>query len=807
MNGANNENSPPGWPGIEARWTSSAKNGVGTSINPQSCVWFTHSHGILNEIYYPDVDQACTRDLGLLITDGKDFLSEEKRHTQTHGENHAPGVPAFHIVNTCRDGRYRIEKDLISDPQRNVVLQRTRFIPLKGTLSNYHCYVLLAPHLGNRGGGNTAWVGNDNMRPGIFADRDGYALALFCSAPWLKRSVGFVGVSDGWQDVNEHKLMQWEYSRAEKGNVAMIGEIDLLKSGGTFTLAIGFGENAEVAGKQADASLQENFDSILSQYVEEWQKWQKSIAAASGNSMERNEVFAQSLSVLRTSESKLHPGGIIASLSVPWGFAKGDNDLGGYHLVWTRDLVEAAGALLAGGAEADVLRVIKYLVSTQLPDGHWSQNMWIDGREYWPGIQMDETAFPILLIDLAYRKSLLKRKDIRKLWPAIRKAVRYLVLNGPVTQEDRWEEDPGYSPFTLAVEIAGLIAASDHAEMNDEHELARYLRETADFWNSNIERWTYAANTDLAKQIGVEGYYVRIAPPESSDASSPTQGFVCIKNRPPGQSLEQATHIISPDMLALVRFGLRSAEDQRIKNSIQVIDSLLRVETKNGPIWHRYNDDGYGEHENGSPFDGTGIGQVWPLLVGERAHYELAAGNSAGAEKLFRGMQFFTNDGGMIPEQIWDSADMPERELFFGKPSGSAMPLVWAHAEYIKLARSIHDNCVFDTPPHVVDRYIAHRNESRYAVWRFNHKCLTILQNKILRVEVLAPAAVRWSTDDWQTSTDTPTRANDLGIHIADLSTNSLSNGAAIVFTFLWKDTNTWEGQDYTIQVEGVQAQ
>ncbi|MFP3581742.1 hypothetical protein SB659_19475, partial [Arthrobacter sp. SIMBA_036] len=90
-------------------------------------------------------------------------------------------------------------------------------------------------------------------------------------------------------------------------------------------------------------------------------------------------------------------GAIIASLSIPWGSSKGDDDLGGYHLVWTRDLVETAGGLLAAGAHADALEVLDYLVATQEADGHWVQNSWLDGRPYWKGIQMDETAFPILL--------------------------------------------------------------------------------------------------------------------------------------------------------------------------------------------------------------------------------------------------------------------------------------------------------------------------------------------------------------------------------------------------------------------------
>ena len=212
------------------------------------------------------------------------------------------------------------------------------------------------------------------------------------------------------------------------------------------------------------------------------------------------------------------PGGLIASLSIPWGFSKGDNDLGGYHLVWSRDMVETAGGLLAAGAHEDVRRVLSYLQATQQPDGHWSQNMWLDGSPYWNGIQMDETALPILLVDLAHREKALAEADVARFWPMVRKAAGYLVRNGPVSPQDRWEEDPGYSPFTVAAEIAALLAAADLADLNHEASIATYLREIADVWNTSIERWMYVSGTDWCRKFNVEGYYVRIAPKKTGKA-------------------------------------------------------------------------------------------------------------------------------------------------------------------------------------------------------------------------------------------------------------------------------------------------
>ena len=269
----------PDGPGIPARWTSSAKTGVGTSLSNKSHVWFTLSHGIFDEIYYPHIDQACIRDMGLIITDGADFFSEEKRDANTTIHWMAEGVPAFQLINTCRQNRYRIEKEVVTDPQRDTVLQRIRFTPHQGEISDYHLHILLAPHLGNQGAGNTGWVGEYQGIQLLFAQRNDCALALACSAAWKKRSVGYVGSSDGWQDLKVHKKMTWEYLRAENGNVALIGEIDLAQSNGDFVLALGFGKNPDEAARNAISSLQSGFDKAKHDYIDGWQKWIKELKA------------------------------------------------------------------------------------------------------------------------------------------------------------------------------------------------------------------------------------------------------------------------------------------------------------------------------------------------------------------------------------------------------------------------------------------------------------------------------------------------------------------------------------------------
>jgi len=423
-----NERYAPGWPGISPRWTSSAKTGIGTALNLHSRVWFTLSHGILNEVYYPRVDQACTRDQGLIVTDGSSYFSEEKRHCKF--ENHAiqPGVPVYKLTNTELQGRYRIEKEVFSDPYRNVVLQRIRFIPLQGTLADYRLYALLAPHLANCGRENTGWVGAYKGTPTLFAHRNGVALAFACSVPWRKMAVGFAGFSDGWQDLSQHYQLTWDYTRAENGNVALTGEIDLAACKGEFTLALGFGGIWSEAGQEARSTLLESYDELRQHYVWHWKSWHDNLLQLE-EPQRKVDLYRPSVAVLRSHESKDFLGGVIASLSIPWGFNKGDEDLGGYHLVWPRDLVETAFGFLAAGAEPDALRVLRYLEVTQEPAGNWAQNMWLDGRPYWDGMQMDEAAFPILLVDMLRRLSPYVLGDLQRWWAMVSRAAGYISAN------------------------------------------------------------------------------------------------------------------------------------------------------------------------------------------------------------------------------------------------------------------------------------------------------------------------------------------------------------------------------------------
>ena len=767
---------------------------------------FTASHGILNEVYYPEVDSACTRDAGFLVSSADGFFSEEKRHTVHSVEWLSPGVPAYRFVNRCIHNRYVIEKRVCCSPHYDAVLQHVRFTPLVGALADYQLTLLVSPHLGNHGAGNTGWTDNYKGHDVLCASRESLALAVASTAPWSARSVAFAGEHDAWHEVQQHGRLVSGWQRAENGNVSLAGEIDLLACAGEFTIALGFGADASTASLHAWAALFTPYRDAERVYAESWQAFQSTLHALDESaSTSEPHLYRVSAAVIKSHASMNTDGGMIASLSVPWGSSKGDGDLGGYHLVWSRDMVSSAGGLLAAGAHTEVLAALRFLAATQEADGHWSQNMWLNGTAYWTGVQLDETAFPILLVDLARRADLFDANDLARLWPMVRRAAAFIVTNGPATQQDRWEEDAGFSPFTLAVSIASLICAAEIADLHGDAPAAAYLRDAADCWNANIERWTFAEQTPLAAAQGVRGYYVRIGSSDAADAASPSTGRVDIRNRA-DNTARVASDIVATDALALVRFGLRSAHDPRIRDTVTVIDAMLKTETATGPTWHRYTDDGYGEHDDGSPFDGTGVGRGWPLLAGERAHFEIAAGNHREAERLAAVIRAQANAGGMIPEQVWDTDNLPDHELRSGQATGSAMPLVWAHAEYIKLMRSLRDGHVFDCPPQTLARYGDNSPAAPYAMWRLSVQCRDVVRGQRLRIELTAAAIVRWSIDEWATSHDTETTDSTLGVHYVDLGTSTSASGSHVEFTVRWRDGDRWEGRNFAVAVKSVEA-
>jgi glucoamylase len=788
----------PGKPGQDPRWTTGAKTAVGTAVSTQSRVWFTISQGVLNEIYSPTIDQANLRIARFIVVGDPKFFSDEQ-FDAVHSTSHLhPAVPAFRIFTRCNRGSYELEKEIIADPHRDAVLMRVEFKPKK---RNLRLYLVADPHLGDAGSHNDGWVGSYKEVPMLFACRGNSALAIASSIGYEEMSCGFIGESDGCTDLRAHNRMTWHYTEAADGNIGLCGGFGQAAKRQSFVLAFALGNHPAAAAQQARAGLLQNFDSLRSEYIDAWKQNQRLYIDLKGPSRNGSDLYRVSTAVLQTHESKRFPGATVASLSIPWGFDRGDNDIGGYHVIWPRDMVQAALGKLACGDAVSARRAWFFLECTQEGPGNWSQNMWLDGTANANGIQMDATAHPILLADMLRRAGELD--DRPSVWNAIEKAAGYLVRNGPVTQQERWEESAGYSPNTMAIEIAALLAAADFAAGKRKARMAAFLRETADAWNEAVDELLYASGTELARNKAVSGYYIRLSPPDTIWTGLTTGTKIRIANLPEHRAEKRAVDIVSPDALGLVRYGLRSATDPRIVATVKVIDASLRTEISNGPVWHRYTDDCYGEYPDGAPFKKGGQGRGWPLLAGERAHYEIARGNFAEARRLANVIAAQTSECGLIPEQVWDAPDIPLRGLFNGKPTGSGMPLVWAHAEFIKVLRSLSEKKVWDLPPQPVQRYQRRKIASSFQIWTITQQRGYLKAGKNLRLDLPAPAIVYWTADTGRSVSLKQRKTTDsgLGVHYVLLNTSQLEPGRKIRFTFLWTRDRRREGQDYQITV------
>ncbi len=784
-----------GAPGIEPRWTSSAKEGVGTAYHTSCRAWFTLSHGIVNEIYYPHVDQPNTRDFQFLISDGETFCHEEKRDLEHQIEYPERDCLFYCLTNSEPRGRYRLVKRVLTDPHRSVLLVHTQLEVLDESLrGKLRLYALLAPHLGGFGAGNSGScteVGDNKL---LHAQREDVHLLLACSSSFARRSVGYVGFSDGWQDLQNFK-MDWEFQSAANGNIALTGEIDLPDSG-EFTVAVAFGRSHQSAATKLFQSLAEPFELKREGYI---RQWQRAVVDPkfdfSSDTSDGGGIYRLSRCVLLAHEDKVFQGATVASMSIPWGETKGDQDLGGYHLVWTRDLVHTATALLATGQMGTPLRALIWLTAIQRQDGSFPQNSWIDGTAYWSGLQLDQVALPILLAWRLHKRNALGLFSPRAM---IERAAVRLILHGPVTAQDRWEENSGYSPSTLASVIAALACAADWAKEYGKAKAADFIFAYADWVAAHVEDWTVTTQGELV--AGIPRHYVRIntTDPITPDPHpDPNTTMIQIAN---GGGLHPVRNVVGGDFLHLVRYGIRPPDDPLVRDSVEVIDRVLKHDLPQGPGWRRYNHDGYGQKDDGSAYDGTGVGRCWPILTGERAHYELAAGGDP--MPFIKTMEHFSNLGGMLTEQIWDGADLPDARMKRGTPTGAAMPLCWSHAEYVALVRSRHDGACFDRAEPAYQRYVANRTQNLYEMWSLRHCLRNVARGKILRIILAAEATVLWSTDNWARTNKAQTIHQDgLNLWYADFPTADWVVGSVLVFTLFWKREQRWENRNWQVNI------
>jgi len=735
------------------------------------------------------VDQPNTRDFQFLITDGETFCHEEKTDLEHQIEYPERACLFYRLTNTDLQGRYRLIKEICTDPHRSVLLVHTRLEILdKSWLGKLRLYALLAPHLDRCGSGNSGRCAEIGASMLLHAWRGAYHLTMGCTTHFTRRSVGYVGASDGWQDLRNFK-MDWEFRAAENGNIALIGEIDP-RRGHEFIVAIALGQSYESTAAKLLQSLVDPFEKQREGYLRQWRRTvvdpRHEYEQHTGDG---GRTYRLSRCILLSHEDKVFQGAMVASMSIPWGETKGDNDLGGYHLVWTRDLVQSATALLASGQTGTPQRALLWLAVIQRPDGSFPQNSWINGRMYWPGLQLDEIAAPILL---AWR---LRRAGVSfgqcDACAVINHAAAYLMLHGPVTAQERWEENSGYSPSTLAAVIAGLVGAADFAGRPADKD---FLLTYADWLAAHVEEWTVTTCGDLVQ--GFPTHYIRINPgePEPPDRhADPNRTTIQLAN---GGGLYPARHIVGGDFLQLVRFGIRAADDPIVLSSLEVIDRVLRRDLPQGPCWRRYNHDGYGQKADGSAFDGSGVGRSWPILTGERGHYELAAGRDP--MPYIRTMEKFANAGHMISEQLWDDDDLPDGKMKRGLPTGAAMPLCWSHAEYVSLVRSRHEGVCFDRIEPAYERYVAKPIPSRHEIWTLNHPLWRLATRKTLRVILAAEATIIWTADNWSTKNSVAMTHNEtFDLWFADVATGTLPSRTVVEFTFFWQAGQRWEDRNW----------
>jgi glucoamylase len=693
----------PGAPGGGSSWTTGEKVAIGTSADPTSKVWFTAANGITTEVFYPRADVPNVQDLQYAVTDGSTFVDFERDAT-----THAVTMPdekalEYTITNTAKNGRYRLTNTYVTDPAGATLLVRTRFQSLDG--GSYRLYTVYNPSLGGGAAGDTG--GWDAAGGALVASDAGVGSALKASTGFVDHSTGYsASASDGYADLAANRRLTNRYDTASSGgNIVQTAQVPV-GTDTTFTLALGFGADRAEAVGAATASLAGGFAAAESAYRSGWNAYLDGLvtpASVAGDTLLRRTYYV-SLMALHAAEDKTYRGASVASLSTPWGdTVNGDHLSDGYHRVWARDLYHQATALLAAGDRAQATRMTRWLWD------HQQVTTWTQGDIVWygPGSfprystvsgikgstpqqlgcceQVDQDAFPIVL---AYQLGLTDKAT----WAKVKLTADHIVAFGPDTPGERWEEQNGKSPSTIAAEIAGLICAADIARRNDDPASATRYELTADSWRNQLDGWTFTTTG----HFGDRRYYERI-----EQGTDPNDTFA--------RRFEDGTwwerDIVDGGFLELVRLGVRRADHEPIVSSLPELDAVDKVSTPRGDMWRRYNHDSYGESQS----DGSGwpagrgnrVGRLWPLLSGERGEYELAAGRSATSH--LQTMAKSANAGHLIPEQAWDRAD--QFGFTLGAPTGSAAPLNWAAAQYVRLALSVDARRPVETPAVVAARY------------------------------------------------------------------------------------------------------
>jgi glucoamylase len=642
----------------DAHWPTAAKNGFGTSVTLTSKVWFTLADGVMTEVFYPTLDMPNVQTLQFHIEIGGK-VETEIDDTVHRLERLNPNSLTFRQVNTSRKNEYTITKTYVTDPRRNTVLIDLDFNNRGGAQLSVH----YDPSLNNSGMHDSGWTEGEAL---VAVDGN--------KASALISSCGFIDVK----------------TTPAEGNVVQVASLKRDRC----TLALGFGETPAQAASTARFSLARGFEVVRREYERGWERYISTLPRID----KHQNQFNVAAMVLKGLEDKTFRGASIASPSSPWGGGANANEptVSGYHGVWGRDLYHVATAFDAMGDRATANRLLEYLFKIQQKrDGSFPQNSWVNGRPIGGGLQMDQAGLPLVL---AYQ---LGRNDRQSWLKHIKPTADFILRRGPRTDQDRWEEKPGYSPSTIAAQIAGLVCAAEIARINGDKSAAERYLKTADEWAENVDRWTATASGFTGRP-----HYIRIT--ENQD---PNDGARMQINS--SSLVVDERRIVDAGFLELVRLGVKHPRDPLIVDSLKVVDGMIGVKTPMGQAWYRYNHDAYGETPDGGKYDGrNGVGRLWALLTGERGEYEIALGDVESARKRLDTMAGFANDGMMIPEQVWD---LKTGAFRFGAGTGSATPLAWSMAQFIRLAMNIKHERNLETPKVVLDRYaqVSHKKAQK----------------------------------------------------------------------------------------------
>jgi glucan 1,4-alpha-glucosidase len=726
-------------PGALSHFDLARKDCLGTARNTVSKVWYTVANGVLSDVYFPTIDNTNVETLQYVVTDGSTFTDLQTRDmTYTVQALDGSGMEC-RVTASARNGRYRIVTDYLADPARNGVAMRVRFDATRRG-APLALYVRFDPTVNGNGGGgsgnggadsatidtttgHSVLVASDPVTATNAANRD-YAqpVSVALDGPFVQATSGFAGAgSDGLTQLDASHRLTGTTTEALGGNVVQTARVDA-RDGRPFTLVLGFGASQSEAVGAAEGTLRTDFDRIERSYRRGWDDYDRSLnrpprnlRGISGREEQRlADEYYLSANVVKASEDKTFPGAIAASLTSPWGQAVSAGDpantyFGSYREIFARDLYEAWTGLVAAGDLATARNAVLFLFDRQqLPDGSMPRNSLPNGKTAPDsfGTQLDEAAYPILMADE------LHLTDATLYSQHVKPAANFVASHGPSFGVERWEEQSGYSPSTIAAEIAGLVAAAHIADANGDSASAAVWRGVADDWQRSVKGWTVTTNGPLASH----SYFIRLSKTGDPNAA------ISYNVGNGGPTLDQRA-VIDAGFLELARLGELPANDPDILQSLPVVDTTIRSDTSSGPGWHRYNGDGYGDRAgDGRPWapSGQGTGHLWPVLSAERAEQSLQTGDAPGAASLLDSMAKFASGVGLVPEQDWELPDLPASpygtdptvaSIGFenGAAAGSASPLTWSAASFVRLAHDLGTGTLSDRPRATFDRYVAHQ--------------------------------------------------------------------------------------------------